>query len=289
MKIRFDEFRIREGEKVELAARPTKVKPLYKTRKHYRALIAKQTAELTVQQSLLFANSSYSLLLIFQAMDAAGKDSAIKHVMSGVNPQGCQVYSFKHPSTAELAHDFLWRTTRCLPERGQIGIFNRSYYEEVLIVRVQPDVLLGEGLPKEELQARDFWQQRFRSMSSLESHLHLSGTRVVKFFLHLSKEEQRLRLLRRIDDPHRNWKFGRADIEQRKFWSHYQHAYEACLGATSTVDAPWYAVPADDKQNAHLIISQIILETLKGLRMSYPRSDRAHQRELQAVRKLLVK
>jgi PPK2 family polyphosphate:nucleotide phosphotransferase len=289
MKIRCDEFRIAEGEKVQLATRPTTVKRLYKSRKHYRALIAKQIAELTVQQSLLYANSSYSLLLIFQAMDAAGKDSAIKHVMSGVNPQGCQVFSFKHPSTAELAHDFLWRTTRCLPERGQIGIFNRSYYEEVLIVRVQPKILRSEGLPAEELKAHDFWKHRYQAMTSLESHLHLSGTRVIKFFLHLSKEEQRLRFLRRIEDPHRNWKFGMADIEQRKKWAHYQQAYEACLGATSTADAPWYAVPADDKQNAHLIIAQVILDTLKGLHMSYPRSDGAGRRELEAVRRQLAK
>jgi len=289
MKIDCDDYRVLETEKVGLAMRPTTVKPLYKSHKHYRALIEEHIAELTVQQSLLYANNSHSLLLIFQGMDAAGKDSAIKHVMSGVNPQGCQVYSFKHPSTAELAHDFLWRTTRCLPERGQIGIFNRSYYEEVLIVRVQPEILQSEGLPSEALEAQDFWQQRYRSITDLESHLHRNGTRIIKFFMHLSKEEQRRRFLRRIDEPHHNWKFSMADIEQRKSWTHYQEAYEACLGATSTTDSPWYAVPADDKQNAHLIISQIILDALKGLRMSYPRSGRARQRELQAIRKRLTK
>ena len=289
MKIDCDDFRVLEGKKVRLATRPTNVKPLYRSHKHYRALIEAQIAELTVQQSLLYANNSHSLLLIFQAMDAAGKDSAIKHVMSGVNPQGCRVYSFKHPSTEELEHDFLWRTTRCLPERGQIGIFNRSYYEEVLIVRVQPEILRSEGLPREALAAKDFWQQRYRSITDLESHLHHNGTRVIKFFLHLSKEEQRRRLLRRIDEPDKNWKASMADIEQRKFWKQYQEAYEACLGATSTGNSPWYAVPADDKQNAHLIISQIILDALKGLRMSYPRSDRARRRELQAIRKHLAK
>jgi len=289
MKIDCSDFRIVEGKKAGLAMRPTAVKPLYRSRKHYRALIEEHIAELAVQQSLLYANNSHSLLLIFQAMDAAGKDSAIKHVMSGVNPQGCQVYSFKHPSTAELAHDFLWRTTRCLPERGQIGIFNRSYYEEVLIVRVQPEILLSEGLPSELVEAQDFWQQRYRSIAHLESHLHHNGTRIIKFFLHLSKEEQRSRFLRRIDDPDKNWKFSMADIAQRKSWTRYQEAYEACLGATSTIDSPWYAVPADDKQNAHLIISQIILDALKGLRMSYPRSGRARQRELQAIRKRLAK
>jgi PPK2 family polyphosphate:nucleotide phosphotransferase len=209
--------------------------------------------------------------------------------MSGVNPQGCQVYSFKHPSTAELAHDFLWRTTRCLPERGQIGIFNRSYYEEVLIVRVQPEILRSEGLPSEALKEKNFWQQRYRSITDLEHHLHRSGTRIIKFFLHLSKEEQRRRFLSRIDEPDKNWKFSMADIEQRKSWTHYREAYEACLSATSTAHSPWYTVPADDKQNAHLIIAQIILDALKSLRMSYPRSDRARQRELQAIRKKLAK
>jgi PPK2 family polyphosphate:nucleotide phosphotransferase len=289
MKIDCDAFRVLNGKKAALARRPTTVAPLYKSRKHYGALIDEQIAELTVQQSLLYANNSHSLLLIFQAMDAAGKDSAIKHVMSGVNPQGCQVFSFMHPSTAELAHDFLWRTTRCLPERGQIGIFNRSYYEEVLIVRVQPEILASEGLPSEVLEAPDFWQQRYRSITELEEHLHRNGTRIVKIFLHLSKEKQRRRLLRRIDEPDKNWKCSMADIEQRKSWAHYQEAYAACLGATSTANAPWYVVPADDKQNAHLIISQIILDALKALRMSYPKSDRARQRELQAMRKQLAK
>jgi PPK2 family polyphosphate:nucleotide phosphotransferase len=229
------------------------------------------------------------LLLIFQAMDAAGKDSVIKHVMSGLDPQGCQVYSFKHPSTAELAHDFLWRTTRCLPERGQIGIFNRSYYEEVLIVRVQPEILRSEGLPDEALKAPDFWQQRYRSITDLEDHLHRNGTRIIKFFLHLSKEEQRRRLLRRIDEPDKNWKASMADIEQRKFWTQYQQAYAACLGATSSRSSPWYAVPADDKQNAHLIIAHIILHALKRMRMAYPRADPTRQRELKAIRKRLAK
>jgi PPK2 family polyphosphate:nucleotide phosphotransferase len=289
MKIDCDDFRVSEGKKVGLAQRPTTVTPLYASRKDYRTLIEKQIAELTLQQSLLYANNRHSLLLIFQAMDAAGKDSAIKHVMSGVNPQGCQVYSFKHPSTAELEHDFLWRTTRCLPERGQIGIFNRSYYEEVLIVRVQPEILSSEGLPEDALEARDFWQQRYRSINDLENHLHRNGTHIIKFFLHLSKEEQRRRLLRRIDEPDKNWKASMADIEQRKFWTQYQQAYETCLGATSTSVAPWYAVPADDKQNAHLIIAHIILDALKGLRMSYPKADRARQRELKAIRKRLAK
>ncbi len=234
MKINCNDFRVAEGVKAEIAARQTTIKSFYKSRKHYQSLIEAHIAELTEQQSLLYASNSHSLLPIFQAMDAAGKYSAIKHVMSGVNPQGYQVFSFKHPSTAELAHDFLWRTTSCLPERGRIGIFNRSYYEEVLIVRVQPEILRSEGLPSEALERKEFWQQRYQSINDLESHLHRNGTRIIKYFLHLSKEEQRLRFLSRIDEPDKNWKFSMADIEQRKFWAQYQEAYEACLGATST-------------------------------------------------------
>jgi PPK2 family polyphosphate:nucleotide phosphotransferase len=228
------------------------------------------------------------LLLIFQAMDAAGKDGAIKHVMSGVNPQGCQVFSFKSPSTEELDHDFLWRTTRCLPERGRIGIFNRSYYEEVLIVRVHPEILHARKLPDEIMHDDRLWEHRYRSIVDLEKHLHANGTRIIKFFLHLSKDEQRRRFLARIDDPEKNWKFSAADIAERRLWKEYRRAYEECLTATSTTYAPWYVVPADDKENARLIISQIILDTMKGMKMRYPESDREHRRELRAVRKQLV-
>lgn len=288
MRISFEEFGVLEGESLDLEKRPTAIKPLYRSRKHYAELIEAHVAELTVQQSLLYANGSHSLLLIFQAMDAAGKDSAIQHVMSGVNPQGCQVFSFKHPSAQELAHDFLWRDTRCLPERGNIGIFNRSYYEEVLIVRVQPEILRGEDLPPEALNVKDFWQQRYQSIANLEQHLHRNGTRVIKFFLHLSKEEQRKRLLHRIDDPDKNWKFSADDMLQRKSWRQYQDAYAQCLAATSTHDCPWYAVPADDKQNTHLIISEIILNALQGLKMTFPKPDPARKRQLQAIRKQLA-
>ena len=222
--------------------------------------------------------------LIFQAMDAAGKDGAIKHVMSGVNPQGCQVYSFKHPSPAELQHDFLWRTTRDLPERGRIGIFNRSYYEEVLIVRVHPEILRSEALPDAPRDEKTFWRERYRSINNLERHLHANGTRIVKFFLHISKEEQRKRFLARIDEPEKNWKFSLADIEEREFWKDYQKAYEDALSATSTSDCPWHVVPADDKLNARLIVSEIILDRLKGLEMAYPSTDAERQRELKAIR-----
>ena len=267
---------------------PTEAKPLYESKSDYRKLLGRQIEELSELQSLLYAHDRYALLLIFQAMDAAGKDSAIKHVMSGVNPQGCQVYSFKHPSAQELDHDFLWRTTRCLPERGRIGIFNRSYYEEVLIVRVHPEILRAETLPPELLDRKTIWNERYRSINDFESHLNRNGTRILKFFLHVSKEEQRQRFLARLDEPDKNWKFGMGDLGERAHWDDYMAAYEACLRATSTEDAPWFVVPADDKKNARLIIAEAIVETLKGLKMSYPRPDKAHLEELEAVRKTLV-
>ena len=240
-------------------------------------------------QDKLYAQDKWAVLLIFQAMDAAGKDGAIKHVMSGVNPQGCQVFSFKHPSLEELDHDFLWRTTRNLPERGRIGIFNRSYYEEVLIVRVHKELLQAENLPEEILDDKNIWDERYRSIRDLEAHLHRNGTRIVKFFLHVSKEEQRKRFLSRIDEPEKNWKFNRGDIEEREFWSDYMAAYEACLEGTSTRHSPWFIVPADDKQNTRLIISEIILHTLRKLKMKYPVLDEKRRNELRSLRKLLEK
>jgi len=289
MKILVKEFRVREGEKVKLKQWPTKVKPFYHSDEHYKKLLAAHTKELSRLQNLLYAGNRYAVLLIFQAMDAAGKDGAIKHVMSGVNPQGCEVFSFKHPSAAELEHDFLWRTTCCLPERGRIGIFNRSYYEEVLIVRVHPELLRTQNLPEDLIAGEGIWEKRYRSILDFEKHVHRNGTRVIKFFLHLSKEEQRRRFLARIDDPAKNWKFSQADVEERKYWKQYLKAYEACLGATSTGHAPWYVVPADDKENARLIISQIILATLKELKMDYPRLGSERQRQLQSLRRRLAK
>jgi len=246
-------------------------------------------ARLSALQQLLYAADSYSVLLIFQAMDAAGKDGAIRHVMSGVNPQGCQVFSYKHPSPAELQHDFLWRTTRDLPERGRIGVFNRSYYEEVLIARVHPEILSSEGIPDAPRDKRALWHDRYRSITNLERHLCANGTRIVKFYLHLSREEQRKRFIERIDNPEKNWKFSQADVEERRYWKDYMRAYEDCLGATSTRDAPWYVVPADDKQNARLIVSHIVLDTLAGLKMAYPKTSPKRRRELLAIRKRLAK
>ncbi len=289
MKIHPKDFRVRAGEKIKLKQWPTRVNRFYKSKEQYERLLEEHKAELSDLQGLLYANSRYAVLLLFQAMDAAGKDGAIKHVMSGVNPQGCQVFSFKHPSAEELEHDFLWRTTRCLPERGRIGIFNRSYYEEVLIVRVHPEVLQSEKLPEAALDGKSLWRERYRSIVDLENHLHRNGTRIIKFFLHLSKEEQRKRFLERIDAPEKNWKISLADIEERKLWKDYMKAYEACLSATSTPNVPWYVVPADDKPNARLIISRVILDTLKELRLSYPEPDKARRKELQSIRRLLAK
>ena len=289
MKIHPKDFRVRAGDEIKLKQWPTRVNRFYKSKEQYEKLLEEHKAELSDLQGLLYANSRYAVLVIFQAMDAAGKDSAIKHVMSGVNPQGCQVFSFKHPSAEELAHDFLWRTTRCLPERGRIGIFNRSYYEEVLIVRVHPEVLRSQKLPEAALDRKSLWRERYRSIVDLENHLHRNGTRIIKFFLHLSKEEQRKRLLERIDAPEKNWKISLADIEERRFWKDYMKAYEACLSATSTPNAPWHIVPADDKPNARLIISRVILDTLKALRLSYPEPDKARREELRSIRRLLAK
>ena len=288
MNVRSTEFRVQEGQKVDLHKWPTAVEPIYESKKQYQKLLKKHVEELSSLQQLLYASSRYALLLIFQAMDAAGKDGAIRHVMSGVNPQGCQVFSYKHPSAMELQHDFLWRTTRDLPERGRIGIFNRSYYEEVLIVRVHPEILRSEGIAGGSLDEKTVWESRFRSIVGLEQHLHRNGTRIVKFYLHLSKDEQRKRFLQRIDEPHKNWKFSLADVEERKFWRRYMSAFEECLSATSTREAPWYVVPADDKENARLIVSQIILDTLNRLEMAYPEVSNERRQELQSIRERLT-
>jgi PPK2 family polyphosphate:nucleotide phosphotransferase len=289
MKIKTERFRIKAGSRVDLAGRSTDVEPLCRTAERYAARLARDVADLSALQERLYASDRYALLVIFQAMDAAGKDGAIKHVMSGVNPQGCQVFSFKHPSAAELQHDFLWRTTRHMPERGRIGIFNRSYYEEVLIARVHPAILRGEGAPGASREgSKHVWQERYRSITDLERHLSCNGTRIVKFFLHLSKDEQRRRFLARIDDPRKNWKFSSADIEERSFWDDYMTAYEDCLEATSTEHAPWHVVPADNKQNTWLIVSRIIVEALESLSLEYPATTDDRRAELLAIRKRLA-
>jgi PPK2 family polyphosphate:nucleotide phosphotransferase len=287
MKVDIGQFRVPEDKRVRLKAWPTRVAPFCESKEQYAEALAENTAAISERQSLFWADGRYSLLLIFQAMDAAGKDGVIRHVMSGVNPQGCEVFSFKRPSAQELAHDFLWRTTCRLPERGHIGIFNRSYYEEVLIARVHPEILAGQSLPDELARDKDLWKHRYRSILDLEKHLHRNGTRVVKFFLHVSKDEQRRRFLARIDDPDKNWKFSQADIAERAYWNDYMRVYEDALSATSTREAPWYVVPADDKKNARLIVSEVLLSTLKGLKLHYPLPGATHKKELDAARRVL--
>jgi PPK2 family polyphosphate:nucleotide phosphotransferase len=289
MKIDSDSYRVKPGKKVDLDKWPTIEKPLCESKKKYKEALAAHVEKLSALQQLHYASGQYAVLVIFQGMDAAGKDGAIRHVMSGVNPQGCQVSSFKQPGAEELAHDFLWRTTCRLPERGRIGIFNRSYYEEVLVVRVHPEMLLGEGLPAELRDEKDIWEGRYRSIVEFEGHLHRNGTRTVKIFLHLSKDEQTRRFLERIDDAEKNWKFSAADIHERKYWKHYKEAFEQCLSATSTHHAPWYAVPADDKDNARLVVSQIVLDSLEGLNPAYPKTTAKREAELKEIRRQLEK
>jgi PPK2 family polyphosphate:nucleotide phosphotransferase len=276
MNINLKHFRVQAGKKVRLAAWPTVVKPFFESKEEYRKILEKNVAELSSLQQLHYASNRYALLLIFQGMDSAGKDGAIRHVMSGVDPAGCEVNSFKQPSAEELKHDFLWRSTCRLPERGRIGIFNRSYYEEVLVVRVHPEILRMQGLPPELRDEKTLWKERY-------------GTRIVKIFLHLSQEEQRKRFLARIDEPNKNWKFSLADIHERKYWKDYVKAYQDCLHATSTDYAPWYVVPADDKENARLIIGRIVLDALENLKMAHPKTTAKRRAELLAIRKELTR
>jgi len=275
--------------KVDLDKWPTIVDPYYKSTKVYKEILLRHLQKLSSLQQLHYASHRQALLLIFQGMDAAGKDGAIRHVMSGVNPEGCEVFTFKQPSAEELEHDFLWRTTCRLPERGRIGIFNRSYYEEVLVVRVHPELLRSQGLAQEFRDDKNIWVQRYGSIVDLEKHLHRNGTQIIKIFLHLSFDEQRKRFLERIDEPEKNWKFSTADIHERKYWKHYMKAYEDCFHATSTHHAPWYIVPADDKENARLIVSQIVLDALGEIKMAYPKTTAKRRLELRAIKKLLVK
>ncbi|HEX4505697.1 MAG TPA: polyphosphate kinase 2 family protein [Alphaproteobacteria bacterium] len=284
MKIKTNRFRVSEDETVRLKSRPTLVKPVYRNRRHYRALLDAHVETLSDLQKMFFADKRFSLLLVLQAMDAAGKDGVIRHVMSGVNPQGCRVTAFRPPSEEELLHDFLWRAERALPARGQIGIFNRSYYEEVLVPRVHPEILKTEGAQR----GGRIWRKRNRSIQDFERHLSANGTHIVKIFLHVSKGEQRDRFVARIDDPDKNWKLDPADIKERACWKDYRRAYERCISATSSEAAPWYIVPADDKRNARLIVSQIVLDALRSLKLEYPSVSAGRRRELVQIRADLV-
>gem|GEM_PF-16204 len=287
MKTKLKKFTVAAGEKVKLKKWPTRTAPLYESKENYQAMLQEHVAKLSALQEVFYADNRFALLLIFQGMDAAGKDGAIRHVMSGVNPQGCEVTSFKQPSAEELEHDFLWRTTCKLPERGRIGIFNRTYYEEVLIVRVHAKLLKNEtGKKKDD---RELWEMRYRSINESEAHLHRNGTRVVKIFLHLSREEQKKRFLERIEMPAKNWKLSLADIQERKYWDEYRKAYEECLSETSSKHAPWHVVPADDKKNARLIVSSLVLQAMEEMQLSYPKADAKQKRDLEMIRKELMK
>ena len=258
------------------------------SKEHAEEVLQQGVARLAELQDRLYAQNGWAVLLIFQGMDAAGKDGAIKHVMSGVNPEGCQVYSFKVPTEAELRHDFLWRTTLVLPQRGHLGIFNRSYYEEVLIVRVHPEVLKGEKIPP-SLVTKKFWGERFEDIRGFERHLARNGTVIRKFFLNISKKEQKRRFFARLDQPEKNWKFSAADIHERACWDDYMNAYEEMIINTASKCAPWYAVPADNKWFTRLVVSSVIVDTLEELDLSYPKVDAVKRKELAAARQLLLK
>lgn len=280
--------RVAPGQKLDLEQRPTKVAKLYTDDIEYKALLKANVQRLSNIQERFFADGRHALLIIFQAMDTAGKDGCIEHVLSGVNPQGCIVHSFRHPSATELEHDFLWRTSQALPSKGMIGVFNRSYYEEVLVVRVHPEILAAQKVPGSG-DNESFWRRRFESIKQHEQHLHRNGTRIVKFFLHISKKEQRKRLLSRIDDAGKRWKFSPNDLVERALWDSYMHAYTEALKATSTQEAPWYCVPADDKKNARLMVSEVILKTLEALKPEFPAVTPEQEAALLEARAQLTK
>jgi PPK2 family polyphosphate:nucleotide phosphotransferase len=249
--------------------------------------LEKGVARLSDLQQTLYAQDQWAVLVILQGMDGAGKDSVIRHVMSGVNPQGCEVYSFKQPSQEDLSHDFLWRTSKLLPQRGRIGIFNRSYYEEVLVVRVHPELLGKEQIPN-AIEKKKIWKERFEDINSFESYLNRNGVLVRKFFLHLSKEEQRNRFLSRLDEPDKNWKFSEADVKEREHWEDYMEAYEDMICHTATPYAPWFVVPADHKWFTRMVVSSVIIDALESLHLAFPRVDEAKRKELDAARELLL-
>jgi PPK2 family polyphosphate:nucleotide phosphotransferase len=281
-----DKFRVNDGKHFRLKDYDPGDTGHWRSKEHAEEAVQEGIARTADLQDKLYAQDNWALLLIFQALDAAGKDGAIKHVMSGVNPQGCQVHSFKAPSEVELQHDFLWRTTCELPERGHIGIFNRSYYEEVLVVRVHPAILKSQKTPP-SLVGKKIWEERFEDICGFERHMARSGTVIRKFFLHLSKKEQKKRFLARLEEPEKNWKFSASDIHERNYWGDYQNAYEEMIQATSTKDAPWYVVPADNKWFSRLVISAVIVDTLESLDLCYPKVDEAKLKELKAAEKIL--
>jgi PPK2 family polyphosphate:nucleotide phosphotransferase len=279
-------FIVPPGAKVRLKKYDTKYTGEFKNREEAESKLQKDILRLAKYQDILYAQNTYALLLVFQAMDAAGKDGTIRHVMSGVNPQGCQVFSFKGPSAEDLDHDYLWRCQRCLPERGRIGIFNRSYYEEVLVVRVHPEFLAGQQLPP-KAKKKNVWEKRFEEINNFESYITRNGIEVVKFFLNVSKDEQKKRFLERIDRPEKNWKFSINDAKERGFWDDYMKAYEDMLSNTSTRNAPWHIIPADNKWFARAAIADIVVAKLKSLKLQYPNVTEAHRQELLKAKAML--
>jgi PPK2 family polyphosphate:nucleotide phosphotransferase len=280
-------YRVSEDQKFRLSDIDPADTWKIKSKEHAQKWLEEGVERLQEMQARLYAQNQWAVLVIFQAMDAAGKDSTIKHVMSGVNPQGCQVYSFKAPSAQELNHDFLWRTNRCLPERGRIGIFNRSYYEETLVARVHPEILARENLPL-PLVTKHIWRQRFEDINALERYLTRNGVVVLKFYLHLSKEEQRRRFLSRLEEPEKHWKFSEADLRERRLWGAYSQAYQELIRQTATGHAPWYVVPADHKWFTRCVVAEILAATLESLDLQYPKVDGAKLKELIVARRALM-
>ena len=283
-----DTFRVDNGRHFRLKDFDPADTGHWKSKEHAEETLVERVARTAELQDKLYAQDKWALLLIFQAMDAAGKDGAIKHVMSGVNPQGCEVHAFKAPSADELQHDFLWRTTRVLPERGHIGIFNRSYYEEVLVVRVHPNILEGQKIPS-SLVGKKIWEERFEDICCFERHMARSGTVIRKFFLNVSKKEQKKRFLKRLEEPEKNWKFSPSDVKERECWDDYHEAYEEMIRNTATKHSPWYVVPADNKWFTRLVISTVIVDALESLKLDYPKVDPAKRKELEEAAKQLEK
>ncbi len=283
----FDRYIVPPGAPIALKDYDPKDTGKYKDKDAAAKDLIEDVEELSAVQDVLYAGGSHGLLLVFQAMDAAGKDSVIKHVMSGVNPQGCQVVSFKSPSAEELQHDYLWRCLKSLPERGRIGIFNRSYYEEVLVVRVHPEYLQKQNIPADDLKG-NIWKKRYEDINAVEKYLSRNGTVILKFFLHVSKEEQKKRFLARIDTPEKNWKFSAADVKERTFWKEYMSAYEEMLASTSTAVAPWHIIPADRKWYTRALVARIIIDRLKSLELSYPRLSDQQKADLAKAKELLI-
>jgi PPK2 family polyphosphate:nucleotide phosphotransferase len=282
-----DKFLVREGSKLDLKKHPTDFTGDYTDKKQAEKDLQQNVERLRDLQDVMYAQDKQSLLVIFQAMDAAGKDGAIEHVMSGVNPQGCHVVSFKQPSDEELSHDFLWRCAKNVPERGKIGIFNRSHYEEVLVVRVHPGILQGQHLPDAIKNDRNIWKKRFEQIRNFESNLAANGTRILKFFLNVSKAEQKQRFLSRIVEEDKNWKFSMGDVKERGFWNDYMKAYTDAITNTSTKNAPWYVIPADKKWFTRLAVSEVIVQTLESMDLSYPSVTAEHKAELAEAKKML--